>query len=495
MFPHVRVLPRSSRCTSGSVASMAPRDTVWVFGDQLNRSIGALAAAQPDTHSVLLITASDKIDSRPWHQARVTLITRAIEAFADELRHEGFTVDHRRATSMRAGVEAHRREYSPRQIVVTEPNSLTARRLVESLGCEQVPSNQFLCHPSDFTEWAGTRTSFTMENFYRWQRRRLGYLMDGDEPCGGEWNFDAENRERPPKDGHDRWPTPVDVWATTRSGALERLDFFATNVLPMFGPHEDAMLADNWHLAHSVLSPYLNLGLLLPAEVCDRVESEYRAGRVPINSAEGFIRQVIGWREYVWNLYWRWMPEYATLNALEAHLDLPPLFTGESSTSMRCVAGVLNDLRSRGWVHHIPRLMVLGNLALIAGVNPQQFTRWMWDAFVDSAEWVMVPNVIGMSLHADGGRMASKPYAAGGAYIDRMSDYCKDCAFDRTKRVGDDACPYTTLYWDFILRHADRFVKNPRMSTQVRAAQKLSDGAAVRERAREVLDALSAGHL
>jgi len=468
--------------------------TVWVFGDQLNRRIGALAQAKPKTHRVLLITAADKIASRPWHPARVSLYTQAIENFANELRDDGFDVDHRHASSMRAGVAAHRAEFAPTRIEVTEPNSVAARALVNELGCTVTPSNQFLCHPTQFTEWAGTRKSFKMEDFYRWQRRRLDYLMDDDEPAGGEWNFDEQNRERPPKDGHDRWPVPVDVWATTRAGALKRLDFFVKRVLPMFGPHEDAMLADNWHLAHSVLSPYLNLGLLLPGEVCDRVEKEFRAGRVPINSAEGFIRQIIGWREYVWNLYWRWMPDYAAKNTLGADLDLPPLFTG-TDTRMRCVSGILGDLQTRGWVHHIPRLMVLGNLALIAGVNPQQFTRWMWDSFVDAAEWVMVPNVIGMSLHADGGMMASKPYAAGGAYIDRMSNYCKGCAFDREKRVGDDACPFTTLYWDFLLRHADRFVKNPRMSTQVRAAQKLKDAAAVQARARDVLAQLANGTL
>ncbi|MFZ9355922.1 MAG: cryptochrome/photolyase family protein, partial [Ilumatobacteraceae bacterium] len=282
---------------------MAPQSTVWVFGDQLNRAIGAMAQASPATHRVLIVNAADKFASRPWHAARSALISRAMAAFAEELRSEGFEVDYRDAPTMRAGVEAHRREFSPNELRVTEPNSVTARRLVDDLGAVSVPSNQFLCHPTEFNGWAGDRKSFKMEDFYRWQRRRLGYLMDGEHPAGGEWNYDEDNRERPPKDGHDRWPVPVDVWATTRAGALERLEFFVSRVLPMFGPHEDAMLADNWHLAHSVLSPYLNLGLLLPGEVCDRVEEEFRAGRVPINSAEGFIRQIIGWREYVWNLY------------------------------------------------------------------------------------------------------------------------------------------------------------------------------------------------
>jgi deoxyribodipyrimidine photolyase-related protein len=344
--------------------------------------------------------------------------------------------------------------------------------------------------------------------------------MDGPEPAGGRWNFDAENREPPPKDASGRWPSPLrdalddvdrDVvdglrsqtwgaepdgtWATTRAGALARLDHFIDRVLPHFGPHEDAMTTASWHLAHSMLSPYLNIGLLLPGEVCDAAEDAYRSGRVPLASAEGFIRQIIGWREYVWGLYWLWGPEYAERNALRAHQPLPPVFTGHATTEMRCVAHTLESLHDHGWVHHIQRLMILGNLALLAGVEPQAMTRWMWAGFVDGAEWVMVPNVVGMSLHADGGMMATKPYAAGGAYIDRMSDYCRGCRFDRKKRTGDDACPFTTLYWDFIARHADRFAHNGRMVQQVRAAQRLSDLPAVRDRADEVIARLASGDL
>ena len=267
------------------------------------------------------------------------------------------------------------------------------------------------------------------------------------------------------------------------------------DVLPLFGPHKDAMLSDNWHLAHSMLSPYLNNGLLLPGEVCDAAEEAYDQGRVPIASAEGFIRQVIGWREYVWALYWRWMPDYRDENVLGATRDIPAAFMSTGATKMRCVAACVEDMEQRGWAHHIQRLMVLGNFALIAGVEPRQLTDWMWERFVDGAEWVMVPNVVGMALYADGGRMSTKAYAAGGAYIDRMSDYCKGCAYDRKKRVGDTACPFTTLYWDFLLRHAERFAANPRMVVQVRAAQHLSDGEAVRQRAADVLAMLDAGTL
>jgi deoxyribodipyrimidine photolyase-related protein len=255
------------------------------------------------------------------------------------------------------------------------------------------------------------------------------------------------------------------------------------------------MVSDNWHLAHSMLSPYLNNGLLLPGEVCDAVQRAFDTGRVPIASAEGFIRQVIGWREYVWGLYWLWMPDYANMNELGATRPLPPVFTDPTSTRMACMSGCVGDVHERAWAHHIPRLMVMGNLALIAGVNPQEMTKWMWEMFIDAAEWVMVPNVVGMSLHADGGMMATKPYAGGGAYIDRMSNFCKGCAYDRKKRVGDDACPFTTLYWDFLLRHADRFQRNPRIATQIRAAQKLSDIDAVQHRAAEVLSMLDSGRL
>lgn len=494
--------------------------TVWVLGDQLNLALGAMAGARPSTHRVLLVESEAKLASQRWHLQRAHLVVASMRRFAADLRDAGFEVDERRSGSLAAGLAQHREEFKPDRVVATEPASRDGLALLRRLDVDLVATNQFLCHPDDFAEWARGRTSFTMEHFYRWQRRRLGILMDGAEPAGGRWNYDADNREPPPKDARGRWPTPprdvlddVDrdviaqlrpitwgaapdgTWATSRRGALARLDHFVDEVLPQFGPHEDAMTTASWHLAHSLLSPYLNLGLLLPGEVCDAVEDAYRSGRVPIASAEGFIRQVIGWREYVWGLYWWWGPEYAARNELGAHRPLPPVYTGEASTRMRCVEHTLESLHERGWVHHIQRLMILGNLALLAGVAPQAMTRWMWAGFVDGAEWVMVPNVVGMALHADGGLMATKPYAAGGAYIDRMSDYCRGCHFDRKRRTGDDACPFTTLYWDFIARHADRFERNPRMAQQVRAARRLDDLPAVRRRATDVIARLESGDL
>jgi deoxyribodipyrimidine photolyase-related protein len=243
-----------------------------------------------------------------------------------------------------------------------------------------------------------------------------------------------------------------------------------------------------------MLSPYLNLGLLLPGEVCDAVEARYRAGGVPINSAEGFIRQVIGWREYVWGLYWLW-PELIEANVLEHDRPLPPAFTGEAGTRMRCLADVLDGLHRRAWVHHIPRLMVLSNLANLYGLEPRRVMDWMLDQYVDGAEWVMVPNVMGMGLWADGGRMASKPYISGGAYLDRMSDYCADCPYDPRRRTGDDACPFTTLYWDFLARHEDRLAGNHRLARPLAGMRRLSDLADVRARAQTVIEGIRDGRI
>jgi deoxyribodipyrimidine photolyase-related protein len=499
--------------------------TIWVFGDQLNRAIGALATARPAHDRILLVESTAKLASKRWHRQRAHFVLASMRRFAAELEAAGFEVDLRRAASLEAGVREHVDRYSPETVVATEPASWDGLRLLERCGVETVRSNQFLCHYREFGEWADGRNRLKMEDFYRWQRTRLGYLMDGDEPASGKWNHDHANREPPPR-GEAPWPPPPvsalddldreviehlgtlerttgielwgaapdGTWATSRQGALDRLGHFVEHVLPMFGPHEDAMTEQSWHVAHSVLSPYLNVGLLMPGEVCDAVQEAFDAGRVPIASAEGFIRQVIGWREYVWGVYWRWMPEYRAANELGANRPLPPLFTG-APTSMRCMSECLAGVHDRAYNHHIQRLMVLGNFALLSGVDPWAMTNWMWSSFIDGAEWVMLPNVIGMSLYADGGRMATKPYAAGGNYIDTMSDHCGECRFDRRQRTGDTACPFTTLYWDFVARHHDRLVKNPRTARQARAAERLSDLDVVRARAAELLELLDQGRL
>jgi deoxyribodipyrimidine photolyase-related protein len=495
-------------------------ETVWVLGDQLNRQVGALASRRPGDCRVLLVESEAKIASKRWHRQRLHLVLSAMAHFADELRQEGFDVDHRRAPTMRAGLRAHVDEFDVDRVIAMEPMSWDGRAMLEREGVDVIPNDQFCCSYEDFADWAGGRKTFKMEDFYRWQRTRLDVLMDpGSEPAGGRWNFDHDNREPPPKDGRD-WPSitafelddidrsvvasftgnvwgaePDGTWPVTRGQALTRLDEFVTVALAPFGAHEDAMLTAEWKLAHSVLASSMNIGLLHPLEVAEAAEQAYRSGNAPINSVEGFIRQVIGWREYVWGVYWLWMPDYRDTNELHADEPVPPAFSGEATTNMACVAGVIGHVDDKGYAHHIERLMVLGNLALTAGVDPQAMTQWMWASFVDGAEWVMLPNVLGMALHADGGRMATKPYASGGAYINKMSDFCKGCAYNPKKRTGDTACPFTTLYWDFLARNETALTGNHRMARQLAGMRRLSDLPDVRERAVEVRAALRAGTL
>ncbi|MBT8215856.1 MAG: cryptochrome/photolyase family protein [Acidimicrobiia bacterium] len=493
-------------------------DTVWVLGDQLNRRISSLEDRTPDDARILMIESAAKIGSKRYHRQRLHLVITAMRRFAAELEDAGFEVDYREAPSFAAGLDAHRADHNPDDVIAMEPMSYSMLERLGDLGVTTTRSNQFLCHYEEFAGWADGRNRLVMEDFYRRQREKLGYLMDGDEPAGGAWNFDKDNREPPPKDGRS-WPEPVTsrldeldaeviealpdsafgwepdgVWATSRRAALARLRHVVDEVLPIFGPHEDAMLSGEWSMGHTLLSPYLNLGLLYPDEVCDAAEEAYRAGRVPIASAEGFIRQIIGWREYVWGTYWLWMPEYRTVNQLGADRPLPPLYTS-GSTDMRCVSEALRAVHEHGYAHHIQRLMVLGNLALLTGVVPQQMVEWMWASFVDGAEWVMLPNVLGMGLYADGGQMATKPYAAGGNYINKMSDYCGDCAFHPKKRVGSEACPFTTLYWDFLERNRSTLDGNHRLARQLSAADRLQDMGDVRDRAAEVLERLDGGEL
>ena len=494
------------------------RPTIWVLGDQLNLSIASLEGRRPGDCRVLMVESASKLASKRWHVQRLHVVVSAMSHFAAELEAAGFDVDYRRAPTLAAGLRAHCADHDVGEVIAMEPMSWDGRALLEQLDVRVVPNNQFLCHYDDFASCAQGRKTLRLEDFYRWQRVRLDVLMDAGEPVGGRWNFDDQNREPPPRDGRS-WPaithfplddiddavlqrlpdgwgaTPQGVWPVTRAQALTRLAEFVDAGLAPFGAHEDAMLSAEWKLAHSGLSSSLNLGLLHPAEVISAAVAAHARGHAPINSVEGFVRQVMGWREYVWGVYWLWMPDYRDQNAFGATRAVPPAFTGEAETDMACVKGVVAHVRDHGYAHHIERLMVLGNLALTAGVDPQAMTQWMWASFVDGAEWVMVPNVVGMALFADGGSMATKPYASGGAYINRMSDFCKPCRFDPKKRTGPDACPFTTLYWDFMDRNRDVLHKNHRMARQLGGIDRLKDLDDTRARAQEVLGLLDRGEL
>ena len=489
------------------------RRLVYVAFDQLSSRHGALREADPATDVVLLVESTSMVEGRPWHPERLYLLLSAAAHFARDLAGQGFVVDYRQAPTLSEGIRSARAEHGIDEVVAMWPSSYAAARRLQGLDVELLPNDLFLTPRDLFDSWASRQKSFRMEGFYREQRRRLGILMDGDEPVGGQWNFDAANRLPPPKDYS--WPPalvhetddldaevsrrighrPSGAWGTTRAAALLQLEHFLEHSFAGFGPLEDAMPADDWAVHHSLLSPYLNIGLLHPAEVIERALARYAEGGVPIESCEAFVRQIIGWREYVHGMYWFLGEDYRDRNALDAHRDLPPAFTDAARTRMNCVGSTVADIDARGWTHHIPRLMVLSNLALLAGVEPRQFLAWMREVFVDAYDWVMVPNVIGMGLHADGGTMMTKPYAAGGAYISRMGGYCRGCAFDPRRRTGPDACPFTTLYWDFLDRHRPVFERNARMAQQVRGLDRLSDLDEVRGRAAQVLALLDEGQL
>ena len=339
-----------------------------------------------------------------------------------------------------------------------------------------------------------------MEDFYRWQRRRLGVLMDGSEPVSGRWNFDAENREPPPSDA--RPPRPylpreddidrdvrADIdrmrlktfgadaprrWPATRAQARRALDRFVEQRLPDFGRWQDAMLAGEQLMWHSHISSSLNLGLMAPLEPVDAAVAALEDGSAPMAAVEGFVRQIIGWREYVWGTYWHYADRWDSDDALNASAALPRLFWG-GKTDMRCLDDAVGGLEETAYAHHIQRLMLFGNLMLLLGVSPREAFDWFHESFVDAYEWVMAPNVYAMALHADGGRMFTKPYAAGGRYVDRMSDYCTGCRYDPKQRTGEDACPFSTLYWDFLDRNRSAIASNHRMRMPYRNLERIDD--------------------
>ena len=483
---------------------------LYVPFDQLHRRYGILKSANPQEDLIVMVESKRMTTGDQWHKVRLYFLISSARHFAEELKTEGFTVHYVQAETTEVGLKKIQ-ELENLPIYACEQSSYRLTKSLENLGATFLENDFFLTPRKLFFQWAEKQKSFVMENFYRAQRIRLNILVEGVKPVGGEWNFDKENRLPPPKNytfppylvhspdsidtdvAHQLHITAPTDWATSRSGALKVLKNFLDNHFAHFGPFEDAMTTENWALHHSLLSPYINNGLLHPSEVIAEALKRYKKGDIPIASCEGFIRQIIGWREYINGMYWFLGEEYKENNHLSANRKLLPLFTNSSSTKMNCVKNVINDIENRAWTHHIPRLMVLSNLALITGTNPQEFLDWMRRTFIDASDWVMVPNVIGMGLHADNGKMMTKPYAAGGAYISRMSNYCSQCSYDPKLRTGETACPFTTLYWDFLDRHKETFKKNHRMSQQVFGIGRLKDLPELKERAKEVLTGLDKG--
>ncbi len=499
------------------------RRLILVLGDQLDADAAAFDDGDPAQDAVWMAEVEAE-STHVWStQMRTALFLSAMRHFAQARRAAGWRVHYRALDdadnlgTLDAELTAAITRLRPRCLRMTAPGDWRVLGLVREaasaagLALEIVPDRHFYGDVRNFAAWARGQPGLRLEAFYRHMRRVHGVLMDGDAPAGGRWNFDAENRAPFGPQGPGAVPAPpyfapdattqavLDLvrrrfaqhpgslegfgWPVTRAQALEALARFVDERLPAFGHWQDALWPGAPWLWHSQLASALNLKLLTPREAVDAAEAAWRAGRVPLPAAEGFIRQILGWREYVRGVYWTQMPDYAASNALDAHADLPAFYwTGDAP--MPCLADALRQTLTRGYAHHIQRLMVIGLYAQLLGVEPAQVHRWFLAVYVDAVEWVELPNVLGMSQYADGGLMSSKPYVASGRYIERMSAgaYCRDCRFDPGVRTGPRACPYTRLYWDFLLRHEALLQDNPRMRPQLRSLERLDADARARIR-------------
>ncbi len=497
---------------------------ILVLGDQLTTRAAALREADPSTDIVVMAEVMEEATYVRHHVRKLAFCFSAMRHFRDRLRGEGWTVDYTQldgddahdtiAGALLSAADRH----GSAEVIATEPGEWRLLDALQSLPLKItiLEDDRFVASHADFNAWAEDRKELRMEWFYRDMRRKTALLMEDGEPAGGQWNFDHDNRKPAPAgtifEGPMRFVPDeiteealvmVEARFSENFGALRpfwfavdqeearlALKHFVANGLASFGDYQDAMLTGDDFLSHSLLSIYLNAGLLDPIEICEAAEQAWKDGSVPLNAAEGFIRQIIGWREYMRGIYWREGPEYAARNALNHSRKLPEFYwTGE--TEMRCIRLAVEATREHAYAHHIQRLMVTGNFALLAGIDPAEVYDWYMLAYADAYGWVMAANVIGMSQFADGGIVGSKPYVSSGNYINRMSDYCSDCAYDVKKRTGEDACPFNFLYWHFLDRHRERFQKNPRMANMYRTWDRLADDekAAVIGQADTFLDA------
>ncbi len=499
-----------------------------LLGDQLTVGITSLRACRPGD-VILMAEVAEETDYVPHHPQKLVLFLSAMRHFAQSLAKRGLRVryvrldDPANTGSIEGEVRRALDETGCEAVCVTEPGEWRLAGAMAhwhqslSVPVTILEDDRFLCSHARFAKWSSGRSTLRMEFFYREMRRETGLLMEPDgTPTGGQWNYDSENRRR--YDGVRALPEcfrfePDQItrevmalvaqrfstrfgsldgfdWPVTQGEAEQSLEMFIARALPGFGDYQDAMLASADILFHSRLSAAINLGLLDSLNVCRAVEAAWRRGDAPLNAAEGFIRQILGWREFIRGVYWRFMPEYRDRNALAARRRLPDFFWG-APTSMHCVASVVEATRRSAYAHHIQRLMVTGNFALLAGIAPEAVAEWYLAVYADAVEWVELPNVLGMALHADGGLVGSKPYCASGAYINRMSDYCRDCVHDHKRRSGEAACPFNVLYWDFLMRHESSLTRNPRMAMSYQNLARIprEERVAIRSSAQVFLDA------
>jgi len=504
-----------------------------IFADHLSHDLSALQFADKMSARILMVEVREEAETVPHHRKKLIFLFSAMRHFAQELRDEGWAVDYVALTdadnqhSFTAEVKRALERHDIDEIIVCQPGNWRVQEVVKSweemfdLRVTITPDDRFICAPEEFSDWAEGRKQLRMEYFYRDMRRKTGLLIDGEDPEGGQWNYDKDNR-KPPKDGMDYPDVPrfdpdaitQDViamveaefpnrfgnmedfhWAVTRDNAVTSLRDFTDNRIQNFGTFQDAMVGGEAFLFHSIIGLYLNSGLLRPLEVCEAVADAYARGDAPLNAAEGFIRQIIGWREYVRGIYFLKMPDYIDNNYFGNRRYLPEFYwTGE--TDMNCLKQTVNQTIDHAYAHHIQRLMITGNFALLAGIDPVKVHEWYLAVYADAFEWVELPNTLGMSQFGDGGLLGSKPYAASGSYINRMSDYCGDCRYKVSKRTEDDACPFNSLYWDFHIRNENKLRGNPRLNMVYRNLDKM-DGevrTAMTSRARDVLNAITPSH-
>ncbi len=541
---------RRLRQSRSPANDQSARHLILVLGDQLDAKSAAFDGFDRQADVVWMAEVAEEAEHVWTTKPHIVIFLSAMRHFRDTLRGDGYRVAYRQIDDDRSGHEDDPddreslggqlrravKAWQPERIILAQPGEWRVRKQLlhaaeqASIPMEIRPDRHFLCPADVFEEHAAGRKRLIMEHFYREMRHRTGVLMDGDEPIGGEWNYDDRNRESFGKEGPGDVPSPISFepdavthevldlvgrrfsdhpgslehfnWPVTPEQAQEALADFVQHRLPNFGTYEDAMWAGEPYLYHSRLSAALNLKLLDPRTTIQAAEEAYRRGHAPLNAVEGFIRQILGWREYVHGIYWRYMPAYAERNALDADLSLPAFYwTGD--TEMACLRHCIRQTLDYGYAHHIQRLMVTGLFALLLGVEPRQVHAWYLAVYVDAVEWVELPNTLGMSQFADGGLMATKPYCASGKYIKRMSNYCDGCRYDpdvashARQRVGQEsrACPFTTLYWDFLMRHEERLGGNPRMGLQLYNLRRIDEDEqkAIRWQADRVRGRVSAG--
>ena len=483
-----------------------------ILGDQLSQSLSSLGDIDRESDIVLMCEVMGEVTYVRHHKKKVAFILSAMRHFADTLCEQGISVDYvtlddpENSGNFRGEVARAVTRHDAARLIVTAPGEFRVLEDMQNweadlgIAVEIRQDDRFLCPPEMFESWAAGRKQLRMDFFYREMRRHHDVLMVDGKPVGGKWNYDVENRERP--DPSQQVPAPLQFspdetsqtvlnlvghycadhfgeldefgFAVTREQALQVLEHFIVNRLPLFGTFQDAMIEGEPWMYHSHIGFYLNVGLLGPGEVITSAQNAYEAGTAPLNSVEGFIRQILGWREFVRGIYWLKMPGYASENFLAADRLLPDFFwTGD--TQMNCLRQSIGQTKKYAYAHHIQRLMVLGNFALLAGLAPKFVNEWYLIVYADAFEWVELPNVSGMVLFADGGYLASKPYAAGGAYINRMSNYCQNCRFKVAEKTGGDACPFNYLYWHFLIKNRDRLGNNARLGMIYRSLDRMSE--------------------